>query len=239
LLVIREAHTLKEPEVLESLMGPAASSGHTSVCVFLSKDLDARKKFSKKLIEKAAVVPCDAIAEEEREAWVDYLAKRRGLALDAGVIAQLRSMDPWSLDLLDLELEKFELSEKSPEVLLGSAGTQGGSDVFFEAFFFKDLKKALELAESFSDKTEESLPLLGLFSWNVRYLSLFLSEKNAGVRELKLNPYLADKLSRWSRKWSLAELLALQEKLHELDFALKQTPKHPLGAWSDLMIRFL
>src|SRR5262245_28723502 len=63
LVVVRDAHALKDTEGLAPLLGarmPAAQVG--SVCVFLSKDLDGRKKFSKLLLEKAAVVPCEEVS---------------------------------------------------------------------------------------------------------------------------------------------------------------------------------
>lgn len=239
-IVVRDAHALKEPECLAELMGPrSARTELTSVCVFVSKDLDGRKKFSKLLTEKAAVVPCEEVPEEEKEAWVGYLAKRRGLSLGPEQFAQLRGLDPWSLDIIDQELEKFALAESSPDVLLGSVGAfLGGSETFLDAFFARDLKAALMCAESFAERPDESLPLLGLLGWNVRQLAIVISDRENRTRNAKLNPYLAEKLQRWARGWSLDEILELQSRLSELDFGLKQTPLVPLGLWSDLVMGF-
>ncbi|OFZ22032.1 MAG: hypothetical protein A2X94_16410 [Bdellovibrionales bacterium GWB1_55_8] len=244
LLVIREAHSLKNAEELLPLLGPKAKREDlTSVCVFLSKDLDARKRFSKQLIEKAAVVPCDEVPEAEREAWVGYLSKRKGIELGPELVIQLSSLDPWSLDMIEQELEKYSVAlssgEQSSAVLQGNAAAlAGGADEFLSAFFSRDLATVLRHIELFADKPDEALPLLGLFAWNVRQLALVLTDQREGTRTAKLNPYVAEKIRRWASGWKLDEVLELQTELARLDFQLKQTPLLPLGIWSSLAMRF-
>src|SRR5579859_2392279 len=132
-VVVKEAHAIKDAEELQPLFGARAPKAELSaVCVFLSKDLDARKKFSKVLLEKTAVVACEEVAEAEREAWISYLAKRRGLALPASLFAQIAALDPWTLDIVDQELEKYSLAltnsdGEASEVLLAELGPQGGA----------------------------------------------------------------------------------------------------------------
>ncbi|MCM2279400.1 MAG: hypothetical protein NDJ89_15095 [Oligoflexia bacterium] len=243
-IVVRDAHAIKDPDALMELLGPRGTKDSlASVCVFISKDLDGRKKFSKALVEKAAVVPCEEVPDGEREAWIQYLLKRRGLVVgpkELGPLsARLVSLDPWSLDIVEQEIEKYSLHPAS-EVLLGGGsgdpdGLSGaGSDVFLEAFFARDLKAALRIAERFADQPDESLPLLGLIGWNVRQLALLAS----GSRGAKLNPYVAERLQRWCRNWKLEEILELQSELAELDFCFKQTPLLPLGLWSRLVMKF-
>ncbi len=233
LIVVREAHALKESEILATLCSPKAKKGElTSVCVFLSKDLDGRKKFSKILTEKAAVVPCEEVPEAEREAWIAYLAKRRGIELPPSFVAQMSSLDPWGLDIIDQELEKFSLAQTGDVILLGGSGA-GGGERFLNAFFARDLKRSLQAIEDFADRPDESLPLLGLLGWNVRHLALVLSRAQP-----KLNPFIAERLQAWSRHWELSEVIRLQSFLEELDFSLKQTPLLPIGLWGELVVTF-
>jgi DNA polymerase-3 subunit delta len=240
LIIVRDAHAMKNPEQIAELMGERKQrSDLSSVCVFLSKDFDQRKKISKLLMEKAAVVPCDDIPENEREAWIQYLAKRRGIVLSNDLAVQLTSLDPWSLDIMDQELEKFTLDpNQTGETFLGGLAPETGSDAFLEAFFARDLRRTLRTVENFADSLDEALPLLGLFAWNVRHLALILADLKAGTRVVKMNPYAADKLRGWSRHWKLEEAMDLQKRLEELDFGLKQTPLLPIGLWSDLVVRF-
>ena len=245
-VVVRDAHAIKESEALAPLLGPKGKADQMeSVVVFISKDLDGRKKFSKVLTEKAAVVPCEEVAESDREAWIGYLSKRRGLELPPGSAAQLATLDPWTLDIIEQELEKYSLalldeSGTSDVFLAGSLSFSalGGADAFLDAFFARDLKRAMERVESFADQPDEALPLLGLFAWNVRHIALVVSDRQHGTRSAKINPYLAERFNRWAPRWTLDEIERLQSAIAEVDFGFKQTPLLPLGLWSSLVQEF-
>jgi DNA polymerase III delta subunit len=237
-ITVRDAHLLKNQEELASLLGgPAKRSELASVCVFLSKDLDGRKKFTKVLLDKAAVVPCEEVPEAQRESWVLYLAKRRGLTLSESIRLTLCSLDPWSLELIEQELEKFAIAQ-TDEVLLGGGSKNSSADFFIESFFNRDLKAALPCVSYFADEPHMALPLLGLLGWNIRQLASFLLDKENGTRNTKLSPFIAERLRYWSPQWSLQEALQLQEELADLDFNLKQKPLLPLGLWTQLVNRF-
>ncbi|MEK6579061.1 MAG: hypothetical protein AABZ55_07520 [Bdellovibrionota bacterium] len=245
MIVIRDAHLLKDTDALEELLGPPATRDQIeSVCIFISKDLDARKKFSKILVEKAAVVPCDEVADDEREAWVQYLSKRRGVKPSQSMVLSLCQMDPWTLDIIDQELEKFSLNNAADdgETYASSFGSDfsvyGGAESFLNAFFSRDLSRALPACTGFADQQDEALPLLGLFGWNLRQLVLLARDRESGTRYAKLNSYVADRIKAWSRLWSVDELLHLQAELEDLDFSSKQTPLLPLGLWSSLVQKF-
>jgi hypothetical protein len=85
---------------------------------------------------------------------------------------------------------------------------------------------------------DESLPLLGLLAWNTRYLALALADSGRALKGQKMNPYLAERLQRWTKLWKISEVLELQSELAALDLSLKQTPLLPLGVWSELVARF-
>ncbi len=241
LIIVREAHALKEADELSALFGSRVKLGTdplTSVCVFLSKDLDGRKKFSKALIENAAVVACEEVPEDEREAWVQYLAKRRSMTLDASVVATLAQLEPWNLDMIDQELEKFSVSGSTDVIFGMGVGPGSSTDEFLDAFFARDTSRTLRGIQSFADRPDEALPLLGLLAWNVRHVALLVASRENGARSdgIKLSPYVADRLKAWSRNWKLVEILEIQRRLAELDFALKQTPLLPLGVWATLVL---
>lgn len=241
-LVVREAHALKDWEALEALLGDSGKVDTLPfVCVFLSKDLDGRKKFSKVLADRAAVVACEEVPEEDRESWIHYLAKRRGFELEPEVVAQLRSLDPWSLDVIENELEKFDLAgrgEAGAAVLLGGVGSGEGTEAFLEAFFSRKKRAALDALASFVDSPDQTLPLLGLLAWNARFLALSVADRDRRTRFAKLSPFLAERFGRWMRAWSLEETVALQEALAEVDFETKQTGRLALGTWATLVQRF-
>ena len=237
LIVVQNAHALKNPELLAELLGPAKKSSELDwVCVCISKDLDGRKKFSKTLLEKAAVVPCEEVSENQKGAWIQFLAKRRGLELHSELVMKLSSIDPWTLDIIEQELEKYTLSDESSEIVQGDSSIQGGPDRFLESFFSREDRAALEQVSRFADSVDETLPLLGLLGWNLRQLLILLSDHQKGTRHSKINPYLAERFQRWSQFWTIPELVELQHRLSELDLSTKQTPLLPLGMWTGLVM---
>lgn len=249
LVVIRDAHLMKNAEVLGELLLPRAKRSElSSVCVFLSKDLDGRKKFSKQLLEKAAVVPCEEVPEADREAWIQYLAKRKGVQSSATELSRLANLEPWSLDIVDQELEKCFLlySEGVPSSIIQKDtdthplkdNARIRAEEWMDAFFKRDLKTSLNHVQDFAEQVDESLPLLGLLAWNARYLAIARSEGGNGLRGLKVNSFVAERLQRWGQFWQLPEILELQKEIARLDFCLKQTPLVPLGVWSAMVMKF-
>ena len=242
LILIREAHLLKHPELIIELCGPAQKkSALLSVCVFLAKDLDRRKKFSKTLQEKAAVVACDEVTEYQRESWIHYLAQGRQLNLPRDLVSRLCLLEPWSLEIIDQELEKLSLAELDQDVILGDPSlpvSLGGTDTFLENFFSRNLRLTLPFLVSIAERPEQSLPLLGLMGWNVRQLAILVADRKNATHHFNLRSYGSDRLQSWSRKWELKEVLKLQRQLSQMDFKLKQTPLLPLGVWNELVLEF-
>lgn len=247
---VRDAHLIlqsKDTEPLARLFGPRVAIAELpAVCIFVAKDLDGRRKFSKQLIEQAAVIACEPVPEEGREGWVRYLAQSRGLHGEilvpgSAALQLLLSHEPWSLDWVCNELTKWELSEAAhpgsgAEVLAGGGGSGAGAgDAFIAAFIeHRDLRRSLEQVEVLSSRPELSLPLLGLLAWNVRMLGLLASRS----RSVRMAPSQEGRLRRALRAWSTEDIQQLQEALFDLDFAVKQTPQEPLALWGVLVQQF-
>jgi DNA polymerase-3 subunit delta len=238
-VVVRDAHLLKEVEALESLFGPPQQRSQLlGVCVCVSKDLDARKKFSKLLLDRAAVVVCEEVGEAQRESWIVYLAQRQGVTVDPHQVMKWVTLDPWSLDLIMQELEKWSLSNIASDPLLEGRGNGWASDRWMDSFFSRNLEAALSQVGYFADHPEDALPLLGLLGWNVKQLSGFLADELNGTQIMKLNPYQRARFQEWAPLWKLDEVLELQRELFLLDLSFKQTPLLPLGLWSSLVQKF-
>ncbi len=243
LTLVRDAHALPDPDRLADLFGPRVTIAEAeAVTVLLAKDLDQRRKFSKAVLEKAAVVECAEVRLEEREAWIRFLAKRRGmLEVDGEVVQALLRLEPWGLEMIDSELTKLEIAgsageslERARDVLtIGAGGTQW-TEQFLEGFFVRDRRKALEAAERFAHSPEEAIPLLGLFAWNARQVAVSVG---GGAGPAVRGP-MAERLRRWARHWKLDEVIELQKALASVDFGMKQTPKLGLGHFTDLVSRF-
>lgn len=241
LIVVRDASEIKGLDsvrddgttTIEEILGDRARIQESeSVVVFLSKDLDGRKKFSKIIKDRAGVLECPDVREEERDAWIQFLAKRRKVVLTSTLAGALRVLDPWSLDGVDQELEKvavFQLEGgASDELPLTESVANGSMDRFIDAFFSRDKRACLEYVSEVAERPDETFPLLGLLSWNVRQLI---------ARPDRVNPYLAQKFARWVPRWKPEELRALHSGLAEIDHASKQRPLHAVGLWTELVNR--
>jgi DNA polymerase III delta subunit len=239
---VREAHLIKDPERLSTLFGAKQKASELpSVCIFLSKELDGRRKFTKTLMDEAAVVLCEEVQEEQRETWVKYLAQSAGIDPQRLPMDLLTRSEPWSLDWVKNELEKWTISEAAQagsgnEVLVGGGqDSAAAGEAFIEAFLGRrELAEATRWIAPLSRQPELALPLMGLLSWNVRMMALLAARS----RSLRLAPSLESRLRRALARWSEAELGELQSALAELDFCIKQTPQEPLALWGVLVQKF-
>jgi len=237
LIVVNDAHKLQNPEVLESIMGPPKTKSNIfSVTVFRSKDFDRRKKFSKVLEKKAAVISCSEIADHKKPEWVSYLARTKKMELTQEQATRLCLMDPWSLDIVQNELEILTLT---PAEFKSNADQLAGrriipTDAIVDSFFMKNKKDAISHIRRLTSQPEEGLRILGLFRWNILQLILLLDHQENGSPPPRLNPYAQEKLRRWSRHWKLDQAINFQSELADLEFGIKQTQRHPLGLWTDL-----
>ena len=236
LVLVSDAGELDELDSIEELFSvPESSAGMPYVCVFMSETLDMRRKISKQLVEKAVVVACEAVAEQERDVWIAYLSKKHGFVMRPEVSVRLRALEPWNLDVVEREIEKLVLSGGDPDVISAAAGGGGSGDVFVEAFFGRDLGAALPHVRWIAGNQEEALPLLGLLAWNLRQLVVELADGNSGIRR---NPYLEARLSKWKRIWNFREASALETDLQAVDHGIKQSYTIPLGFWSRLVTSY-
>ncbi len=125
LVVVYSCEDWKDLEPLTLYLKQVSSAAQkpeelSSVLVLISKNFDGRKKTSKVILENACVVEFEAVLEHEREPWIDYLSKRRGLVLNSEEKLALISLDPWNLERADLELAKLELLKDEPALRLES-----------------------------------------------------------------------------------------------------------------------
>ena len=244
-ILVRNAEELKNLDTLvqylEGLASTEADSpeAFSTVLVLVSKTLDGRKKASKAILESAAVVPCEEVKEHEREAWIDFMAKRRAVALSDSEKISLRGLDPWSLDIVDQEISKLDLVGEDPGLradAIRSGVSAHAQDEFIDAIFMRDRKRALKVIHLFTEDMEVQLPFLGLLAWNLRQLKLFLIEQETRTPSMeRRNPMLQQKLERWRRMWSRHTIEELEHSLFEIDFSLKNTRLAPVGLWTSLV----
>ena len=238
-ILLRNAHTLKD---LEALVNEApnveftAKNKESAILIAWAKDLDQRKRSTKILTERAATVACEAIPERDRPAWIRYLMKRRGLSAEDGenadwLVAELERLEPWTLDIVDAELAKFELTPEAlrRETFRGSSDERSG-ERFLEAFLNRNRAEAIHQVGGFAGLPEESFPLIGLLAWNFRMLTSAKLSPH-GARSLGNRENLKAALAAWS----LDELTGVQRRLTSFDASLKGSGEDPRAAWTQFV----
>lgn len=257
-VLVKNAHTIKEADDLFRRIQFKTFSKDTKepvVLIFWSKDLDLRKKWIKKCLDEAAVVACEDVSEKERPDWIRYLMKRRGLIKDSTqtslssekeltteeiqlVILDCLTLDPWGLDIVDQALERIELTPKEfiKESLLHEQSVKS-KQLFIDSFFSKNKKSALYHVSSFSTLPEESLPMVGLLSWNLRELTKI--KQNAYSASKPLSSFIRDKFKPYLNHWTVESLQLASEKLTSFDASLKGSGKDAHASWCSYLLDVL
>lgn len=218
----------------ELALPPTALAELPWVVVLWMKDLDKRKKTTKKLLEKATVVECAEVPEFERGKWIQFLATKKKCIIGERDEARLIALEPWSLERIERELEVILLSavDESVDESNGSSewerlALRWNAQDFVEAYFDNNEPLLRAYLEDLKSRPEEAIPLIGLISWNLRQ---FVPESGA-----KRPPFIVQKLKRWSATWDTEKLKQAHEKLLNADFSLKQTQRVSVGILQDLL----
>jgi len=89
-----------------------------------------------------------------------------------------------------------------------------------DALSKKNKKKAIEALYAALDNGEKSTELLGLLAWQIRNLLRFKSNPDKSS-DLKLHPFVLEKIRESARFFSVDELNAILSKIIDLDLAFK------------------
>lgn len=211
MVFVKRAEKLKDPEAL-SCLAEKPSATPPFVVVLFASALDGRKKSTKTIVSSFAVVNCEAVVEAERGAWVAYLAKARGMQLQPEVSQALASLDPWTLDRVDLELGRLSLLP--PDSFSAEALYAGDPHRLIQALLQGDRRAAEREIAHLDTSTDATLQTLGLLAWHLRQMT----QKPTG-------------------RWTLQSLAAAGREVQEFDRAVKQTQKLPRALWSTLSER--
>ena len=101
-------------------------------------------------------------------------AKRRNFSVSPDAVVRLIRLEPWSLNIVDSELEKLQLldgSEPGGKSVRPSPRLRG-EPMSLPTDSWSGGLAALAAAQAVAQSPENSFPLLGRLAWNVRHLRL-------------------------------------------------------------------
>ncbi len=162
----------------------------------------------------------------EVKSWAKQFSNSLGIDLTGEALDFLISncgLDLWRLDceikkLADFEIKGVVSRSQVEELVVPSANY----NIFrlTDALARKDKKKALEALYVALDNGEKPTELLGLLAWQIRNLLRFKSNPDKSS-DLKLHPFVLEKIRESARFFSIDELSAILSKIIDLDLAFK------------------
>lgn len=218
--------------------------------VFESEAVDRRRAITRRLIEHAAVVECDALRVGDIPPWLIRKARERGYRLSAPAASMLAELVGPDLQLLEMELDKvllFAGRERSlgPDHVRAVASGDGQWRIFDvqDAIGARKPRRALEALTHLFDGGEPPLRALTMIArhmgslWEARRLLNEGQNPAAIGAALGVPPFLARKYAGQARNFTLPDLSRNLEACHETDVAIKTGSRPPDLALEMLVLR--
>lgn len=231
LVLLKAAEKLpaREGEALLSYLKAPCES--TTLVVSASK-LDGRTKLAQALKERAVVVDCSPLPEQQLPSWIRAEAGRLGVRLNEEAILLLKDLAAGnSLYLLRRELEKLAAYVSDgrtvgPAEVESLRGGEAGASVFdlASAIAWQDRFRVLRIMNRNLEMGEAPLRMLGSLAWQYRQIWKAKDRLKRGsgegetARMLRLPPF---KVKEFLGRFSEAHLHSAFRLFTEADSKLK------------------
>jgi DNA polymerase-3 subunit delta len=167
----------------------------------------------------------EALKEYEIKNWVRRFLNSSDIDLTGEALDFLVSncnSDLWRLDCEIRKLADFKVKGVISRSQVEELMIPGRDHNIFEltdALARKNKKRALIALSKAVENGEKPTELLGLLAWQIRNLLRFKTSANPS--ELKLHPFVLEKLKESAKLFSIGELNAILSKIINLDLAFK------------------
>ena len=178
--VVSIADFAKLPEVDEEvLLRYVERPAESSVVIFVAHDLDKRKKLTRALLDRCAVVEFPPVADGEARAWAKEHLKRLKVSVDEPALSDIITLVGTDIQTLCSELEK--LATAAAETKHISAGLvddligrsrELSNFALTDHLIARNRKRALEILHRLLADGSEPVMLIGLIGSNYRRLAL-------------------------------------------------------------------
>lgn len=215
-----------------------------SLLIFTAADkIDKRRKAFKQISKYGTVVECAPIPVWQIDTWLNQRLRQMNLRLDREAYAYLseaiKAMEQISLGFINQELTKLTLytdkkiiDRAALEQILSSI-PEISSFRLWDALCEGNIAAAINLYAIQQSSGISPLRLLALLSGQMRRLwqvRLHLDE-GANLRqlaaELKVPPFIAEKISSQARRFALPKIHAVMHLIAEADYKLKTGSDEP------------
>ena len=235
---IRDFSRLREAQedVLIAYVGNPVPS---TVVIFITDELDKRKKATKSLLDGCTVVDFSPLKDTEAKAWVKTRLKELKTAADDQVISELVRLVGTNVQTLFMELDKLasgaaetgRITLDLVEDLIGRSRELANWELT-DHLLAGNRKKALEALHRLLEDEVEPLMLLGLIGSNYRKLALgkqVLMQKGQGevFKYVFIQPFKQSAYLETLRRADSAKLAQAIQRIADVDLAIKTSQATP------------
>ncbi|WP_110926929.1 DNA polymerase III subunit delta [Bacillus massiliglaciei] len=207
-----------------------------SVLVFIApyEKLDERKKITKELKRRAAVVEAKKLGEHELKVWVRERAAESGVQIDEQAIDRLLELSGTNLMMLTNEIDKLSLyagEEKriEPAVVEKLVAKSLEQNIFtlVDHILQRKVESGIAILRDLLRQNEEPIKILSVMAGQVRLLYQvkelsrqgYSQQKIAGL--MKVHPYRVKLALEKVRRFEERELMAMMAEMAEADYRMK------------------
>jgi DNA polymerase-3 subunit delta len=218
----------------EALVRYVTRPAETSTVVFVTGDLDKRRKLSKTLLDACVSVEFAEQKDAELAAWARDRLKQLGVHADERTLRQLVGLVGASVRRLSTELEKLATAalpggEITPELVDALVGRSRELSNFelSDHLIARDRRRALETLRKLLDDGAEPVMLIGLLASNFHRLALAKELMSRGAPEQEVFRVVNMPFSQrkdflaTARRADSGELARRIRRIAEADLAIK------------------
>ncbi len=227
LIILKNAFKADSEALLKFLKSQNLNKRDDVILLIIAfSDFDKNELFEYLIKKPNQVQNFKPLKAYEVKSWAKQFSNSLGIDLTGEALDFLISncgLDLWRLDceirkLADFKIKGVVSRSQVEELAVPSADY----NIFrlTDALAKKNKKKALEALYAALDNGEKPTELLGLLAWQVRNLLRFKSNPDKSS-DLKLHPFVLEKIKESARFFSVDELSAILSKIIDLDLAFK------------------
>lgn len=206
----------------------------TTIIFATYEKIDMRKKITKSFKEKYKIISVDNISLDDMVAKIRTYVKKNGYTINTDTIQFIMNSCLNNFDLVYNELNKLFLFYNKPqEILLEdvkqivSRSFMDNNFKFVEAVIEKNMKKAIKILEDLYSLKVDPIALIMLLAREYRLMYsviVLMSDgyrKSAVAKELGLQDWQVEKLSKTSARYYKDDLADYIKQLAKIDFEIK------------------
>ena len=218
----------------EALVRYVTRPVETSTVIFVSGDLDKRRKLSKTLLETCVSIEFAELKDAELAAWARDRLKHLGAHADERALRQIVALVGASVRQLETELEKLataalpggQITMELVDALVGRSRELSNFELS-DHLIARDRRRALETLRKILDDGAEPVMLIGLLASNFHRLALAKELMTRGAPEQEVFRVVNMPFSQrkeflaTARRADAQELARRIKRIAEADLAIK------------------